>query len=142
MATAKSTPTPSATETPKRYVVVADAINVVTGKKPDGHTTSTRMVRGSILTAPESHPQVQEFLGMRGIVPEESRTEALKAIAAEGNVKRPFVQGRGEAGGTVARVTAAAVVQVLGAEDDPVLQPDPNILPVDAEYADLKPING
>lgn len=122
----------------KKYVVLVDAVNLVTGKKPNGSPAVTRLYRGNVINAPAGHPALTELLSMNGIAEEEHLAETVKAIAKHGNAKRPTAQNKDEAG--LYRVTAAGVAVSMGAEDDPALNPSEDILPVDASAPDTTPI--
>lgn len=128
-------------ETPsglKKYVVLVDAVNLVTGKKPSGGPAVTRLYRGNTINAPEGHPAIVELLAMNGVAEESVLAETVKAIAKHGNAKRPTAQNKDESG--LYRVTAAGVAIGMGAEDDPALNPTEDILPVDASLPDTTTI--
>lgn len=112
----------------RTYVVIADAINVTTGRKAtNGQPEVVRMHRGETITAPADHQQVLEFLGMGGILDQATLLEDAKAIQKTGNGKSVAIQKTED--GTF-RITATGVSKRMGAADDPVAEAKDEDLPI------------
>lgn len=64
------------------YVVVADAVTVSTGKRPNGQAKSTRLAMGGVINGTASSEQIQHLLQLGGIK-QFSGDEELAEIRAD-----------------------------------------------------------
>jgi hypothetical protein len=113
---------------PSRYVVLADAVVVTTGKKANGKAAYARVLKGGLLTAPATNEEVQTFLRIGSIQQVKSQDE-LDAIRAD--LKRGLKHPR--EGGSKFRLRPEVARRRSGAPDDPVLNSVTDVLPLDPD---------
>lgn len=116
------------------YVVVADAINVTSGKKLDGRPQVTRLLHGSLIKAPEGHEHLAEHLAMGTVVLKDDMKATMSALAKRGGPHKPTAV-RTEDGSP--RITAAGLHLIMTGDEPvevqesvaPLSAPDPEPAP-------------
>lgn len=126
-----------------KYVVLADAVNVTTGRKPNGAPSVTRLYRGNTINAQASDPRIAELLSMRGIVEADKADERVARLMRRSNPRSPLVMPAGkrariDSGDEFHRITASGVAQAMSGEDDPAMPVMESVLPMDGAQPDAK----
>lgn len=113
---------PKATAAPKlgTYVVVADAITVTVGKKPNGRAQYVRALKGRAIKGRPDAETIRDFLRL-GSIKQVKSAEELRTIQADLRSER-----------SRHRLTVRRASLNSGAEDDPVQPVVQDVQPVDA----------
>lgn len=110
------------TETKKkthRYVVLADAVVVTLGKKPNGKTDYTRVMRGGVINGVEGAQTIEDLV-RKGSIREVKNKAELDALQAD--LRDPAASRH--------RQTARRSSLAMGAPEDPVAEPMAGALPM------------
>lgn len=107
-----------------KYVVLSDAVVVTIGKKSNGKAEYTRILRGGVINGVEGSETIADLLRKGAIMRATSPAHLAEVQADLVDPARSRF-----------RQTVRKASKAMGAEDDPVQAPQPEVLPVRAPAA-------